>query len=103
MSERIAPSRLPRFVEAPAGRVRVVQARKPRDSDGKVCWGTYDHAMRAIVIERALVLRQKWSVMYHEQAHVALYDAGVSNLLSEDLHEAVCDAFASARMRERFG
>jgi hypothetical protein len=34
---------------------------------------------------------------------VALDDAGLSNGMNYELVEAVCDAIASARMRERFG
>lgn len=100
---REPPMRLPRWIEAPAGRVAVRVEREVRNDDGEACWGTYDRTSRRIVVDRTLSARQRWMVMYHEQAHVALIDAGLDNLLvDEKLYEAICDAFASARMRETF-
>ena len=46
---------------------------------------------------------QRWRTFYHELTHVAVIDSGLANNLRDKIHEALCDAMATARMRERFG
>lgn len=102
--------RIPRHFEAPAGRVRVRLVKHPRDYDDHKhrprktpCWGTYSASRRLVEIDRRAPRWFQWHTYYHEWAHAALIDGGVAQVLRSRKHEAVCDAFASARMRERFG
>lgn len=94
---------LPETIDAPAGPVAVVLGDNLRDPDGDEAWGLYDEAARVITVERALAPRFRWHTFYHEWAHVALMDAGVANLFGSRVNEALCDAIATARLRERFG
>jgi hypothetical protein len=93
--------RLRRFVEAPAGRVRVRLVKRPRGSDGEECWATFDFATRTIQVQRGVSRFAQWHALFHEQAHVAFDDAGVT--MPKDTLESACDAIATARMREEFG
>lgn len=92
---------LPKLVMAPGGEV-TVQLVEKAGMNGDA-WGTWNEATRVIEIEKGAQPRHRWRVLYHELAHVALDDAGLSNGMPEELVEAICDATASARMRERFG
>lgn len=97
---------IPSSLQAPGGKVKVTFS--PADvslrmEDGTEVWGYWDEGKREVRVSRAPNARQQWKVYYHELAHVAITDAGLDNLLSNDLHEALCDAVATQRMRERFG
>jgi hypothetical protein len=94
---------IPKRVEAPGGPVIVSQVRKVPNLDGAECWGLYDSSTRRIRILRSLPLRFRWKILYHELVHVALIDAGLDNGIEDRLHEAICDAIATARSREAFG
>lgn len=65
------------------------------------CVGLYDPEHRLISIKKGKRSFQ-WNVLFHELTHAALIDAGLHNMLKDKLHEAICDAIAIARMRERF-
>lgn len=96
--------RLPVKMEAPGGTVVVV--RKPAGavkSGSAEAWGTWEPHTRTIELDSSAPLSHQWRVLFHELAHVALDDAGLSNGMNDDLVEAVCDAVATQRMRERFG
>lgn len=96
--------RLPKWLEAPGGPVTVTLRPKGAVSAGHdEAWGTWEPHTRRIEIDRSAPLAHQWRVLFHELAHVALDDAGLSNGMPEELVEAVCDAVATARMRERFG
>lgn len=99
--KRLPP--IPRTIEAPGGRVTVAQVDAPLLNGTMECWGLYDSSHRHIQIDRTIPLRHRWQVLFHELAHVALIDAGLDNGIEYRLHEAICDAIATARMRERFG
>lgn len=92
---------LPRVIDAPGGPVRVTLRRGAlHDDDGNEAWGLYDVAKRRIYISRAIPPAHRWKVLWHEWTHVALIDAGLDNGIEERLHEAICDAIATARVRE---
>lgn len=93
---------LPKTIEAAGGPV-TVELRENIVNDGQECWGLYDPAHRRIYIDKGIPPRHRWKVLYHEQVHVALLDAGLDNGIDDRLHEAICDAIATARVRERFG
>lgn len=92
---------IPKWAEAPGGPVEVRLVDK-LVHDGQECWGLYEPAERRITVVKTSRPHQ-WRVYYHEWAHAALTDAGIDNALTEQIHEAICDALATARMRERFG
>ena len=94
---------LPKTLMAPAGEVTVVLSPKIKHPDGDECWGIWDEATRTITLDKTAMKRHQWRVLFHELTHVALDDAGLSNAMNDELVESVCDAIASARMRERFG
>ena len=94
---------IPSVIEAPGGPVRVSIVKSVPKLDGHECWGLYDSATRRIRLLRSLPLKQKWRILFHELVHVALIDSGLDNGIEDRLHEAICDAVATARMRERFG
>ncbi len=95
---------LPREVQAGGGAVTVETVTPPlRAEDGTVCNGLYDSERRHIRVDGDLPRAHQWRVFFHEMVHVALLDPGLDNGISEPLHEAICDALSTARMRERFG
>jgi hypothetical protein len=94
---------LPSSVMAPGGPVTVEIVPKCVDDDGGHCWGLWRQADRKIVVERNAYPRHMWVTLYHEMVHVALDDAGLSNMLTEAQQEGIADAIATARVRERFG
>ena len=94
---------LPKTLTAPGGDVTVILSPKIKHPDGDECWGMWDESIRTITLDKTATKRHQWRVLFHELCHVALDDAGLSNGMNDELVEAVCDAIASARMRERFG
>lgn len=95
---------LPRVVEGAGGPIRVVRVRGwVIADDGDICNGLYDHDTRTLRISSHIRGRQRWHTFYHECVHAALTDSGAWNELSERKAEVICDAIATARVRERFG
>ena len=94
---------LPKAISAPGGDVAVVLVDKLKHPDGTECWGIWDDSTRTISLDKSANRRHQWRVLYHELAHVALGDAGLDNGIGDELVEAICDAVATQRMRERFG
>lgn len=76
---------------------------KIKHPDGSECWGIWDESIRTITLDKTATKRHQWRVLFHELGHVALDDSGLSNGMDASVVEAICDAIASARMRERFG
>ena len=91
--------KLPDTMDAPSGPVAVVL--KPTAAKGKM--GSFDPSARVVTVDSALSPDRQWWVLFHEMAHVALWDSGAANLMKKRVQEAVCDAIATARMRERLG
>lgn len=102
--------RLPKVVQAAGGPVKVVLVKRPRDHDDAKhrprktpCWGTYSASRRLIEIDEAVDRQFQWHTLWHEWTHVALMDSGVAEILDTREEEAICEALATARMREMFG
>lgn len=93
---------LPASLEAAGGTVTIELVDAIRH-EGTECWGLYDHARRHVAIDRTATRAHQWRTLFHEMAHVAILDAGLDNGIEDRLHEALCDAWATSRMRERFG
>jgi Zn-dependent peptidase ImmA (M78 family) len=93
---------LPATVMAPGGPITVTVVAKLQDA-GEDLWGVWKLDERAILIQRHRNKKHMWSTLYHELVHAALDDSGLSNMLTDQQQEMLCDAMATARMRERFG
>lgn len=93
---------LPSSIMAPGGPITVAVVAKLQDG-GEDCWGLWQQDERVITIQRHKSRRHMWATLYHELAHAAMDDSGVSNMLTSQQQEMLCDALATARMRERFG
>lgn len=93
--------RLPASVSAPTGPVRiVVSSLDLTDADS---YGHWHELTRTVTINSTLPRWQQWVTLYHELAHVALSDCGMDEMMPSESLEAICDAIAMARFRERFG
>ena len=98
---------LPTHVPCPGGDVAVklvtpTEIAKYADP-GEELFGVFVQGERAIYIRKTMGREQQHRVLWHELAHVAFEDSGLSNGLDRTLEEALADAFASLVMRERFG
>lgn len=94
---------LPSSVMAPGGRITIEVHDKLTDEDGGHCWGLWLAPARVIRVEKQPSRAHMWATLYHDLVHAALDDSGLANLLTEAQQEGICDAIATARMRERFG
>ena len=97
------PPAFPVEVMGLGGPITVEIADKLTDEDGGHCWGLWMAPQRLVKIERHTSRDHMWATLYHELIHAALDDSGLSNMLTEPQQEALCDALATARIRERFG
>lgn len=88
-------------INAPGGEVKVVLKKKVIHEDGTECLGLWDDTKRKITLEKGLVGEAGERVGYHELVHVAINDAGLTNVLSVNEIEQVCDAVASALVQYR--
>lgn len=97
------PPAFPALVMGLGGPIAVEVVDRLTDEDGGHCWGIWHPPQRKVRIEKNPSRDHMWATLYHELTHAALDDSGLANLLTEPQQEAICDAFATARMRERFG
>lgn len=95
--------KLPTVVEGPGGPIVVTLAPAPLKINDTEVWGCWDEATRTISVSDSTPPRMRWKVYLHELTHVAITDSGLDEMISNELHEAICEAVAVARMRERFG
>lgn len=94
---------LPRRLEQPGGPVTIKLGSRLTDDGGHAASGHYANRERVITIDRTEPRSFQWLVLFHELTHVALLDSGLAQTLSDEVQEVLCDAIATARMRERFG
>jgi Zn-dependent peptidase ImmA (M78 family) len=95
---------LPKTVEAPGGTITILFKPTLRHPDGTECWGLFDIANRTIEIATATATRRhQWRTLFHELTHAALDDSGISQGMPDVMQETICEALATARMREKFG
>lgn len=94
--------RLPAKVSAPGGDVTVHLLKHPT-VNGIEVWGSWETAKRRIEINSTNARDIQWHTLYHELMHVALTDSGAKQMFKNKEQELLCDAVATARMRERFG
>jgi hypothetical protein len=73
----------------------VVDLRNLRD---EACFGIWRSAQRDVRLEVNMSSITAWQTYWHEWAHILLWDASID--VSEELAERLCDALATARVRE---
>lgn len=94
---------IPKTLAMPGGEVVIVFRAALKHPDGSECWGLWDISTRTIELLATAPKRHQWRVLFHELAHAALDDSGLSQGMTEAMEESLCEAIASARMREKFG
>lgn len=96
---------LPKSVAGSGGDLDIVMVDKLTVDAGEDhdVLGVFRATDRRIEILKTLRRDQQWLVLYHELAHAALWDSGAANALAGAQEEIICDAIATARLRERFG
>ncbi len=87
-------------VEGAGGPITVRRVKRARSDDGRACWGTWEASRREIQLDSSARREHQWRVLWHELTHAALDDAGLAYLLSDEGNESICEAVATARMRE---
>lgn len=96
---------IPATIGSQLGPVSIVLQDSLMNEDGRVLLGGFMPANRTIYlsskIKDRLVL---WQIIYHEDCHVVLWDTGLRNFFNgpggEKMADALCDAFATARVAE---
>jgi len=83
--------KLPAAVYSMLGAVPVTLKEKIR-FEKRYPFGLFRFDSRAIEVENKQCAAAQLAALCHEMTHVALYDAGVPNALSDDAVELVCDA-----------
>jgi len=92
---------IPDAVPSPLGPVPVVFVETLSEaSDDFETFGLWDMLNRVIKIREGLPIAVQWQTLYHEMTHVAIWDAGLHNVLTEDCIEILCDVLGCARVME---
>lgn len=88
--------KLPAFVWSQIGRIKVLFAPIAAESGDEVPdYGRWEAASRTIRINSEPCADTQITTLFHEMTHVALWDAGGQNVLSDAQTEFVCDALGS--------
>jgi len=85
----VSPRRLPREVFSIFGNYRLT--RDPGECPNDA-FGIFRPNKRVVAIHEKTAPELVWSTYWHEATHVALFDSGCMNGLTEKQQEAVCDA-----------
>lgn len=92
---------IPASVPSPLGPVPVLIVENLHEKHQREdCLGYFNPVSRTVEIDPEAVLVVQWHTYYHEAMHVALWDAGLNNVLSEEQIEQVCDVSACQRVAE---
>lgn len=83
--------------------IKLRNSRMLAEDKEREVWGTWDESRREIELDTRGSMPHQWRVFFHELTHAMLSDSGLENLLTDQVVEAICDANATARMREKFG
>lgn len=101
---------LPKSVHGVGGAIRIElvpfienEAGKPAVGDNSTTFGMWEGHKRLIRIVDNVPRAFQWSVLYHEMVHAALFDAGLTNLMTHENEEALCDCISTARIAEMRG
>ncbi len=98
---------IPKSIDAPSGVISIefsddLDGKNPKPEDADTM-GQYDQLNRLISLRRKMSRRQAWYTLFHEMTHLWLDESGLSNGLSHELEEALCNAVATGLMRYKFG
>lgn len=80
------------------GPVPTERVKDLRDKENGSCMGLFRAIERNVLIEDGMGPVPAWQTYWHEWAHIVLWDAGIG--LEHAVEERVCDALATARVRE---
>jgi hypothetical protein len=89
-----AEARMPAAVFSLLGPV-AVSVEEATATDAELTLGTFDRVKRRIRLDAALAPAARLATLWHECTHVALWDAGADNSLTERQAEIVCDALGT--------
>lgn len=90
---------IPATMPSVLGPVPVRRVKGLRNSADEACFGIWRADRRTVELEEDAALTTVWHTYWHEWTHVALWDAGLHGI-DLPLEERICDAFATARVRE---
>lgn len=79
--------RVPKALWSSLGPLPVTITEMPEETLGMV-----EFRKREVTLDKTMGPEARISTMWHEAVHIALYDSGVTNSLTHDLEEAICDA-----------
>lgn len=98
MSARKLPP-IPATTPSVLGPVPTTRVRDLRDKKDRACYGIWRSDVRDVRLESDMALVKAWHTYWHEWAHIVMDDAGVISK-DDEVAERLCDAFATARVRE---
>lgn len=93
---------LPHIVHSVLGPVSVELVPDLKDEKGATLLGRWLPDSRTIQITKNLTPVAAWHTLFHERAHVSLWDGGVTCLSERDI-EHVADVIATAHVAELLG
>ena len=102
-SDAIVYPKIPTKMMGAGGPITIKLRNTRVAAEDKEVWGTWDESQRVIELDTRGTMFHQWRVFFHELTHAMLADSGLENLFADNLVEAICDANATARMREKFG
>jgi hypothetical protein len=85
----VAP-RLPKALWSPHGPLPVLRSKTLLEDEG--AFGQVMWRPREITLDATSCPATQAQTLFHEAVHVALWDSGVHNSLTDEQEEAVCDA-----------
>lgn len=96
MTRKLPP--IPATTPSVLGPVPTTRIADLRDRKDRACFGIWRSDVRDVRLEANMDLTKAWHTYWHEWAHIVMDDAGV--MPEEAVAERLCDAFATARVRE---
>lgn len=91
---------LPKFVESALGPVAVHIVKRCGKKTTESLMGRYGMAKRVIEVSSRSTPIAQWQTLFHEQVHMAMFDAGLHNAFSPEQQEVICDTIGTARAVE---
>lgn len=75
--------------------IKVVWQKKPIvDQQGRQLAGYYDHVNRKVVVHQIGNEREDMSTLCHELIHSVLFTTGLSQVISPELNEVICESMS---------
>lgn len=100
-SRRRGLAPLPKSVSSPLGPIPVELVKSFKDDGKEMTYlGEFDQIARRIRILKSLDRTQAHHTLRHEWVHAVLFDSGLTNILTHELEEQLCDVIATALVAE---